>query len=241
MLTKTNMTTYLILSCCLLIIGCSKDGDDPKPHEHKNEIVEVKSLQVHPQIVSNALMGNLGAENAFWLYSLDEGKVIPSTDGKSDNWDIALFPHNMLAIWMANCGSFFPNTGPESNFFAAGGKGKAGFVLVEKSFDEVTTIPEGEDFTPKGEPMGALIDSQEPPMIGWYKFGGEFGDILTPLPNRTFIIKTNKGKFAKLQIQSIYKDNPATPTQASKKYYLTFRYFLQKDGSTNLNTSTLGK
>lgn len=57
------------------------------------------------------------------------------------------------------------------------------------------------------------------------------------LPNRTFVFRTNEGSYVKLEIQNIYKDNPEIPTPKSEKGYLSFRYFIQKDGSRNLNTN----
>ncbi len=63
--------------------------------------------------------------------------------------------------------------------------------------------------------------------------------VVYPIPNRTFVFKTNKGFWGKLQIQSYYKNAPIKPDPSSgKPKYLTFRYFIQKDGSRNLKTKT---
>ncbi len=52
---------------------------------------------------------------------------------------------------------------------------------------------------------------------------------------RVMIVKTHKGHYAKLIMENIYKDSPANPDRTNKPGYITFRYSIQMDGSTNLN------
>lgn len=59
-------------------------------------------------------------------------------------------------------------------------------------------------------------------------------------PGMLIIIKTGKGKFAKLEMLSYYKGNPNTTTAEfadlatrAEKQHFTFNYVLQSDGSRN--------
>lgn len=65
----------------------------------------------------------------------------------------------------------------------------------------------------------------------------EYGSIpFKVLPNKTILFKTIKGKYGKMELQSIYKDNkkPEKMTEGYI-YHLTFRYVIQEDGSGNLD------
>lgn len=65
----------------------------------------------------------------------------------------------------------------------------------------------------------------------------EYGSIpFKVLPNKTILFKTIKGKYGKMELQSIYKDNKK-PEKMTEDYifYLTFRYVIQEDGSGNLD------
>lgn len=60
--------------------------------------------------------------------------------------------------------------------------------------------------------------------------------LLKVLPKRTLVVRTDKGLYVKLQLQNIYKDAPELPTPKSEIGYISFRYFIQKDGSRSLLT-----
>lgn len=71
---------------------------------------------------------------------------------------------------------------------------------------------------------------------GWYT-NDLNTHIMKEIKNRTYIIKLNSGKYAKLEMVSIDKGNPPTFTDLYwPSPYLTFRYFVQEDGSKNLKT-----
>jgi hypothetical protein len=92
--------------------------------------------------------------------------------------------------------------------------------LVAGSFDSLTTAPTAG----YGSTIGV-----------WYNYAGAPSHLITPKSDTVIVIKTQDGKYAKIEILSYYKNNPVTPnglTDTARHY--TFRYYLQADGSTNL-------
>lgn len=71
--------------------------------------------------------------------------------------------------------------------------------------------------------------------LGWYNYN-QTTHILTPIPDITLIIRTAAGKYAKLAMVSLYQNDPANPTLSTPVPYLTFKYWVQQYGSTNLST-----
>lgn len=92
--------------------------------------------------------------------------------------------------------------------------------VVTASFDSLTSAPPG------GYGTGAVT---------WFDYAGAPSHLITPKNGTVIVIKTREGKYAKLQILSYYKNNPATPDGLvdTARFY-TFLYFLQDDGSASL-------
>ena len=71
---------------------------------------------------------------------------------------------------------------------------------------------------------------------GWY-FYSLNNHICVPVKNRTFILKTATGKYAKLALLNIYKGNPPVVTDLFwPAPYLSFKFFVQENGSRDLKT-----
>jgi hypothetical protein len=70
----------------------------------------------------------------------------------------------------------------------------------------------------------------------WYDYDTTTNTV-HPKAGKVIVFKTADNKYGKVQVVSYYKGNPASPTSADTSRYYTFKYFVQKDGSTNL-TST---
>ncbi len=130
------------------------------------------------------------------------------------------------------------------------------YTLLPMNFDEVYEAPNPDDFLYKNNIhhegfvsdwkniSGEFsIDNAALNNIGFCSFEAVYVEkkgyvsLHPTTANRTFIFKTSKGYWAKLQIQSFYKDAPIKPTiDSGNPNFLTFRYFVQKDGSRNLTT-----
>ena len=59
---------------------------------------------------------------------------------------------------------------------------------------------------------------------GWYVYNPQ-AYLITPIPGKILVVKTNNGHYAKLEILSYYKDAPSSPNamQDPSRYY-TFNY-----------------
>ncbi|NIG56394.1 HmuY family protein [Chitinophaga sp. Cy-1792] len=142
---------------------------------------------------------------------------------KNTNWDIA-FSKEYNSYVVTNNGTIAGTPG-------YGGPGVGRLVIVEKPFDQVTTAPSEEIFQSQGL-AGVGWDNGNG--YGWF-FYSLNNHICVPVRNRTFVIKTATGKFAKLELLNIYKGNPPVVTDLFwPAPYITFRYFVQEDGSRDL-------
>lgn len=101
-------------------------------------------------------------------------------------------------------------------------------ILSGIHFDSLTTAPD------TGYTAGA---SSNP---AWYEYDGATHTV-TPKPGQILVLRTADNKYAKLQVLSYYKNNPAAPAGLTDtaRYY-TFRYFVQRDGSADLRTRADG-
>jgi hypothetical protein len=137
---------------------------------------------------------------------------------KSNNWDLA-FTEVYNALIYVNNGS------------TTGGEGKGTIVAIDSPYSAVTTAPEAGNLS----------------FVGWdgypqaYNTGWYFYSLSThlaiPIRNRTFVLRTAEGKFAKLELINVYQGNPPTVTDLYwPAPYFTFRYYVQEDGSRNLRT-----
>ncbi|WP_206106129.1 HmuY family protein [Olivibacter sp. XZL3] len=94
-------------------------------------------------------------------------------------------------------------------------------------------------------PQDNLFDQSEIGKIGWASgpnSGGWFNyslntHLVVPIKNRVYVIRLPDGKYAKLELINVYRGNPPTVTDLNwPAPYFTFRYFVQEDGSRDLNT-----
>ncbi|SKD10282.1 HmuY protein [Chitinophaga ginsengisegetis] len=139
------------------------------------------------------------------------------------DWDIA-FSKEYNSFVVINNGKIAGTPGYK-------GPGVGNLVIVEQPFDNVTTAPSDEVFQSQGL-AGVGWDNGNG--LGWF-FYSLNNHICVPVRNRTFVLKTATGNFAKLEILNIYKGNPPVVTDLFwPAPYLTFRYFVQTDGSRNL-------
>lgn len=110
-----------------------------------------------------------------------------------------------------------------------GGSAQGILYIVNEPFDSVKTVP-AEVNVNGSAGMDGYPSASWP---GWYQYNSTT-HLLTPIQARTLVIKMANGKYAKLQMISLYKGNPVSPTLSTPVPYITFKYWVQQDGSTNL-------
>ena len=199
----------LLAFFCFAIIGmtmfsCSDSSSDNATTTDNSTIVK--------EVVADT--GKLGYTT---YYSLRENKIIDSSLKNTNQWDIAF---SATRIYV-NGGGF------------SGGTGIGGAIVLKKVYESLTTAPETGYRADSASTNLAVPGGSE---NGWYKYNGDTHEI-TPIAGVVIALKTADGKYAKLQVLSYYKgypDNiPAVITERRDRMY-SFKYFLQKDGSRNL-------
>lgn len=147
---------------------------------------------------------------------------------KTKDWDIAFTgPYNSEV--------FVNNANYEFNPGYEGEATSTAVVKVDAAYSAVNTAPSDEE-----------LDNSEVTKIGWASSESSNGwftyslstHIMQALPNRTYVIRLQDGKYVKLQLINAYKGNPPAVTNMNwPAPYFTFRYFVQADGSKNLKTN----
>lgn len=101
--------------------------------------------------------------------------------------------------------------------------------LVEASFGAVLTAPEeGYQSDEEAIPGGSGN--------GWYLYDSSV-HVVMPIPNRTLVLKTAAGAYAKVEILSFNRMDPASGSdEGGDPRYYSFRFAYQPDGSRMLGS-----
>lgn len=224
---------YIVAATCMMLLAsCSKDDAPPAVHDIKSTTISDLAGD------TLASMGtSIGGKEQRPFYGVtfsfatrqthliktaaDSARYLQNAD-----WDIA-FTKEYNSYVVTNNGNVAGTPG-------FGGPGQGRMVIVEAPYDQVHTAPGDDVFENKGV-AGVGWDSGSG--YGWY-FYSLSNHIAVPVRNRTFIVKTATGKFAKLALLNIYKGNPPVVTDLFwPAPYLTFKYFVQENGSRDLKTN----
>ncbi|GGF03773.1 HmuY family protein [Flavobacterium limi] len=145
---------------------------------------------------------------------------------KTKDWDIAFTGPYNSEIYV-NKGSYQFNPG-------YGGTASSAVVRIDRPYAEVNTAASDEDFAASEiNKIGwAFNDSAD----GWFFYSLDT-HLMMAIKNRTYLIHLPDGKYAKLELINAYQGNPPTVTNLNwPAPYFTLRYYVQNDGSKNLNT-----
>jgi hypothetical protein len=147
---------------------------------------------------------------------------------QSNSWDLAFTDvYNALV---------YVNDGSNVNGPGYGGAGKGLITVIDSPYTKVTVAPSA---TEMGENNLKFVGWDGYPQAynaGWY-FYSLNTHLAIPIKNRTFVLLTAEGKYAKLELINVYQGNPPAVTDLYwPAPYFTFRYFVQEDGSRNLKT-----
>jgi hypothetical protein len=146
---------------------------------------------------------------------------------RTKEWDIAFTgPYNSEVY--VNNKNYEYNPGYEGE---ANGK----VIMIDRPYQQITEAPDDNTFETSAINKIGWASSEN--SNGWF-FYSLNTHIMQSLPNRTYVLKLPDGKYAKLQLINAYKGNPPTVTDLNwPAPYFTFRYYVQQDGSKNLQTN----
>lgn len=147
---------------------------------------------------------------------------------QSNSWDLAFTGvYNALV---------YVNNGTEAGGPGYGGSGQGLIVAVDSPYSKVTTAPSPETMKANNLKFVGWDGYPQAYNTGWY-FYSLNTHLAIPIKNRTFVILTADGRYAKLELINVYQGNPPAVTDLYwPAPYFTFRYYVQEDGSRNLQT-----
>lgn len=267
LMAKRSPFAHPVLLICLaflltgLVSSCEKEKEDSDdPDTGGGEVKIVTGVYTLRNLVADSA-GTYATGSKPFFYSLEEGKIIPSSQAQTNNWDICFnstYNSNVCAnngLIASSPGYGGPaqgaifmevNSEVDAAYYDAAGKpikSVPGRALFDQAFAKVTSAGVADGKWEKDAIVGLDYFQNSTPGWAWYDFYGELfparpadsvSHVAYALP-RTLIVKTAKGNYAKIQIYSFYKDAPEVPTRSYKPGFITMKYAIQKNGSTNLD------
>lgn len=253
----TNIIYSILGTCILALAACS--SDDPKPETETPGAV-TSAVYTVVNLVADSTATSVSNATPLY-YSLEDNKIIPASQKQTANWDIAFLGIYNSSIAPNNGnGQYSPGYGGpgkggiyllkysdiDAQYYDTPGKPLKALParsLFDEAFTRTTTVPISDDafITSKYIELDYFASSLD----GWayYDFYGQMfpnqpkdekSHICYALP-RPIIVRTAKGNYAKVIIYSMYKGAPENPDRSYKPGFITLKYAIQKDGTTNLN------
>lgn len=164
----------------------------------------------------------------------DSARYLPTAD-----WDIAFTGEFNSLIWINNA-KYRTNPG------YGGPVTRSSLWMYDYGYDFMKEAPEDAffDAIPAQQLQIGYASQYGQGTNPWYEYGSTF--IAQPFPYRAYYLRLERlnpkaGEtaflYGKLQLISLYKGAPEVITDRNwPSPYLTFRYFIQEDGSRNLKT-----
>ena len=169
---------------------------------------------VSTRIIKNIIPDTL--QSKFIYYSLDGDSVVPPSKSATTEWDVKMAylygggKTKQIDIFL-NSGTVNPS-------------GLTKGLIVDTTFDLLTTAPADSNFKIDDQSNnGRILSIALAPPGNFFTYDGSSRTI-NPVAQKTLVIKTRLGNYVKLQILSIYKDQPEKPTMFSEIGYYSFRY-----------------
>ena len=234
------------ISVCTVLAFLAACSDDPKPAEVVLIPVDdyVSRDEATGTLYIRDLPGSIGNTQASGhtpvFFSLGEHRIInpydnhgkllelPEAEQKSNAWDVGFTGVYNSYITM--------NNGNEKDTPGYGGPGQGAIIVLDTPFDEVDEAPADEAFKAfMSEQTDVGWEDFPPGYKGWYFYSLQ-SHIMSPVSGITIVVRTAGGRYAKMEMKSLYLGTPENPTVNTPAPYFNFRYYLQEDGSRDLST-----
>ena len=205
---KLLKSILLLTGLLLFTVACDED-DDP-------DVSQPAEVKTFADIPANPQPPGPPGPPDFTFIRFSDESIIADTDSATTQWDIGL-----------NSTTIIVNGG-------ISGPGSTEAQVLVGLFDEVTEAPE----------TGYVTDTETSNAIptgngnGWYNYNLNGNNIVSPIPGRVIVLKTNEGNYVKFEILNYYQGNPDITTEdfinnrPPSRYY-TIKYAYQSDGSRN--------
>ena len=215
--------------------SCSKDDNPAKPDPTPTDTLFFKLHRVENFYVQ----GNdeePTAPRPVIFFSLEQRKAVPESYARTNRWDLAF--GSLYNSFLSG------NNGQDAANYGAGSTGEGGICILQQSFETVTEVPDAALFKTGKDLIGTDDAGAFGQGTGWYlyDFNGKVkGDgsydkqhvAYAMSTERTVIVRTAKGDFAKIKMISCYKDafTPDKWFRNTPHMYFTFEYVIVPKGS----------
>lgn len=255
-ISKLKYPSICLILLLMLFLGCDKEQIIIEPEVELEAGIETFYVE---NLATDSLATSSSSTKPMY-YSLEKNQVVSEEYALTTEWDICFAGTYNGTIYVNNGnstvspGSGGPGKGLlymhmldniESQYYAEPGEPLASlpsFELFDDAFDMTKEVPVSDEGFDSEYLYLDFFGTQK---FGWayYDFYGKmFPDsdpaltshVCYSLP-RVIIVKTAKGNYAKLIIYSMYKDAPTVPDRTISPGFLTLKYSIQRDGSTNLD------
>lgn len=224
-----------------LLVSCSKSGGDNNPNPVDPEPIPVDTIygklitvrNLKPAITDDS--DPTGTNRPAMYFSLEDNKEVPAEYAKTRRWDISF-----TGIYNSFIGG---NNGSKNGNLGFGGPGKGGIYIVKQKFEDVKSVPEDMLFRAESGVYGTDDSGDFGAGTGWYlyDFSGtiigngkpEKQHVVYPIAERTLIVRTAIGNYAKIKMLSLYENelDPAKWFKNTPHPYFTFQYVILKNGN----------
>ncbi|AWW00704.1 HmuY family protein [Arcticibacterium luteifluviistationis] len=175
----------------------------------EDEVVVAKDPVISETVSDLAANPSDAPNNHYTFFSFEDG-VLTTADSASTKWDLAFKSTSVIV-----------NGG-------VSGPGSAQAAVADGIYADFTEVPAS--LTMKSDDAeGLAIPSGSG--NGWYNYSSTTHEI-SPIAGKVIFVKTSSGNYAKVEILSYYKGDPAAFDATAVGRYYTFRYVYQPDGST---------
>lgn len=232
--THRLMAIRILYATLLLsfLFSCTKDKPETSLYDGKSTVIENLAGDTGASLTDGVdgkekrdfypFLFNLSDRKQLWLKTAADSARYMATE----DWDLAFTGIYNSSVYVNN-GAQAGNPGYGSN---AGGQ----VIVVDEPYAQVTEAPSDAVFSASDIKIIGQKTNETPD--GWFMYNS-VSHIVQPIKSRTYVIKFSDGKYAKLELLNVYKNNPPVVTDLYwPAPYYTFRYFVQTDGSRNLST-----
>lgn len=201
------MKTGIFSLSLALLLGFMSCSDDEVTPGQNTQSVSISNLQADPVIYDPVTGKPSPGTDQFTLFRFSDSSIVSHADSATTKWDIGFKSTTIIVNSKVS------------------GPGSAGAFIANGLFNELKEVPKDSIFKEDVSATELAIGK------GWQSYD-PINFIVSPIPGKFIVIKTNDNKYVKMEILSFYKDAPAVPNyQRDPARYYTFRYVIQKDGS----------
>lgn len=247
-----NYVTVLLLVCS---VACKKEAasTDVQPATEDSTAIDTGNFHRLIRVVNFAADtanadDNPTGSKATVYFSLENNKSVSEQYAKTSQWDMAF--GSLYNSYISG------NNGTTVGNYGYGNRAAGGIAIVEKQFEEVTTLPANIVFKTAKDVFGGDAGGDFGNGAGWYlyDFGGTLvrdgaydnqhvayalGSPLTlatgaVIPARTLIVKTCNGHYAKIKMISVYKNALKQEEwfRTTPHMFFTFEYVMIPKGES---------